>query len=382
MPKHILTIIITILAFIFTSCFGNDEPDVKGPTRRTVVVYMVATNSLGTLDYDTKDINEMKLAIESIGNTNCRLLIYYTAYNSEPSLIEIKNTNGKAVTETLKTYSSSVYSTSIERMSEVFSDIETFAPATDYGLILWSHATGWVRELSSKSIATNSGIDVLDFGEDRKHQMSITELSEAIPTGMFSFIYADACYMGSIEIAYQLRNKTSYYIASPTETLGTGMPYDENIPCFFEETPNLIKACENTFNEYDSQTGIYRSITIALTDCSKLQSIAELCHDIHADPTSTEISPYELQKYNRGANPIYVDFLQYTSLLATKSQATTLQNILNDAIIYKACTPSFAELEINEEHFSGLSTYILGTSTPENETFYSTLDWHKDVYNH
>ena len=89
---------------------------------------------------------------------------------------------------------------------------------------------------------------------------------------------------------------------------------------------------KNTFNEYDSQTGIYRSITIALTDCSKLQNIAELCHDIHANPANTEISPYELQKYNRGANPIYVDFLQYTSLLATKSQATTLQNILNDAI--------------------------------------------------
>ncbi len=379
--KYILVFITIAMSISLSSCFGNDEPEINDSTHRTVLVYMVATNDLGTLGFDTSDINEMESAIESIGNTNCRLLIYHTAYNSEPALIEIKNINGKAVTETLKTYTSSIYSTSIERMSEVFSDTRSLAPADDYGLVLWSHATGWVRELSTKSTTANFGIDVMDFGEDRKHQMSITELSEAIPSGMFSFIYADACYMGSIEIAYQLRNKTSYYIASPTETLGTGMPYDQNIPCFFEKTPNLIQACKNTFNEYDTQIGDYRSVTIALTDCSKLHGMAELCHNIHSTPASIEINPYELQKYNDG-DPIYVDFLQYTSLLATESQSATLKNLLNDAVLYKACTPTFVDVEINKEHFSGLSTYILGTSTSENETYYSTLDWYKDVYNH
>lgn len=380
--KYTIAFISITLTIFLTSCLGNDEPEVDDSTHRTVLVYMVATNSLGTFEFDTRDITEMESAIESIGNTNCRLLVYHTTYNSEPALIEIKNIDGKAVTETLKTYSSSIYSTSIERMSEVFTDTRLLAPAKDYGLVLWSHATGWVRELSVQSTASYSSIHVMDFGEDRNHQMSITELSEAIPSGMFSFIYADACYMGSIEIAYQLRNKTSYYMASPTETLGTGMPYDQNIPCFFEETPNLIQACKNTFNEYDTQIGDYRSVTIALTDCSKLQGIAELCHNIHSAPASIEIDPYELQKYNSSANPIYVDFLQYTSLLATESQSATLKSLFNDAVLYKACTPTVVDVEINKENFSGLSTYILGTSTSENETYYSTLDWYKDVYNH
>ena len=48
-------------------------------------------------------------------------------------------------------------------------------------------------------------------------------------------IYAstDPCFMQSIEVMYELRAYADYFIASPTETPGTGAPYDAILPYLF-----------------------------------------------------------------------------------------------------------------------------------------------------
>ena len=46
----------------------------------------------------------------------------------------------------------------------------------------------------------------------------------------FDFIMFDACFMMSVEVAYEVRNYTDYYIGSPTENPGPGAPYDKVVP--------------------------------------------------------------------------------------------------------------------------------------------------------
>lgn len=382
-------LLITLFVGIAQSCDEDPTQSKENTTSRTILVYMIATNSLS--NYAEYDIDEMMEGIATIDNEDCHLLVYEVNYDIEPTLYEITQTDGIATKETIKTYSSDIKSTTIERMSEVIEDTRNLAPADSYGLILWSHATGWVRTLESstatgwnRTLDSNSSIQTerirpTDFGEDYGTTMTIDELASAIPDSMFYFIYADACYMGCIEIAYQLRNKTNFYISSPTETMVTGMPYDENIPCFFENTPNLVQACQNTYNYYASRSSY---ATISLVDCSKLEIIADLCQQIHANPQSEEtIQIEEIQYYNRNSQPVLFDFLQYTTMLASQEQAGELYTLTNQAVIYKAATSSFLSININPDNYSGLSTYIMGVSSSINEQYYMTLDWYNKVYN-
>ena len=230
--KHILNTLLILIVLIFSSCEENAPSPEK--STRTILVYAIATNTLN--GYDDDDIYEMSQAIATCDINNCRLLIYRVSYNNRtPKLMELhRDKNGKVVTTIHKTYDSTQkLSVSTQRFAQVLSDVRTVAPAREYGLILWSHSNGWA-ETKSGNISNISNRQPKNFGDDYGASMPIDSLSMAIPDNMFNFIWTDACYMGSIEIAYELRNDTKYFIGSPTEILSYGMPYDQNIPCFFE----------------------------------------------------------------------------------------------------------------------------------------------------
>lgn len=389
MKRIVLLFLLLILILNLSSCKSTDEPNSTVP--RTILVYMVAANSLGSGGYDTKDINEMKTAIKNNGLNGCRLLIYYSTYSSS-TLIELKGSDGNVETKTLKEYSTSIKSTTKERMQEVINDVSQLSPSDDYGLVLWSHSDGWARSISySKSQLRNKYFAypeteefmIRDYGNDNGDTMPIDVLADAIPSGMFSFIYCDACYMGSLEIAYQFRNKIHYFIGSPTILPGNGMPYDLNLSLFCKSSPDLVGACENTYNYYNILSGQERSLTISLVDCSKLDDLAEVCKPIFAS-ANPQIDTSDLQNYIRPQNGIciYFDFAQYISKIATATQYENFINKFNNVVLYKATTPTiFLTLDINPDNYCGISSYVLGSGNSTNEEYYKTLDWYKNVIN-
>jgi hypothetical protein len=72
----------------------------------------------------------------------------------------------------------------------------------------------------------------------------------------------DACLMGSVEVAYELRNKADFIIASPTEVIYMGYPYDRIIPELTRKQPDLKKVASDYFNFYNEMPGIFRSASI------------------------------------------------------------------------------------------------------------------------
>ena len=135
MIKNFLTFIITLSLLLLSACGKDQEPEIV-PAKRTILIYMLATNSLGSSGYDTKDIEEIEAAVRNNDLNDCRLLLYHTAYNSEPSLYEYIHTTTNAEKKLVKTYPASPKSTTVERYKEVFSDIKRFAPANNYALVL------------------------------------------------------------------------------------------------------------------------------------------------------------------------------------------------------------------------------------------------------
>lgn len=396
----IIFLLLTILMAGFNSCVDEPEIEQDRDTIRTVLVYMVASNSLGSYGFDDKDIVEMENAIEAYNNDDCRLLIYHVPYgtNSTIELKEIYSNKGVAETTILKTYDKDISSVSQERISQVISDMVEFAPADDYGLVLWSHSTGWISSESSTSSSYTYSIDNGDgssqkiltrgFGDDDGDEISIDDLAQCIPSGLFSFIYTDACYMGGVEIAYQFRNITDYFIGSPTTLYAAGMPYDQNILYFFETEPNLIAACEATNNYYQNQTGTLKSNTIVLVDCTKLEALATVCSKIASDPQDYTLS--SIQKYITSDDYRYIysyhyiayDLKGYYLAIAPDEYIDEFNTAFSDAVIYCAATTYiFAnQLYIDPDKFFGLSTYILGTGESADEEYYKTLDWYKAVY--
>lgn len=223
---------------------------------------------------------------------------------------------------------------------------------------------------------------VRNYGQDGTYEMRVNELADALPDNMFDFIYCDVCYFGCVEIAYQLRKKTHYFVASPTVILGDGMPYNQNIAAFCKDTPDLVAACQNTFNYYNAQSGEYKSSTIALVDCSALDALASISARIFAN--NYAVGSNGIQQYTLPSDGkcLFFDFLQYMKAMATDEQASELNAAYNKAVIYKAATTSIMQrLTINLDNFSGLSSYIMGVGNETNENYYTTLDWYKDTVN-
>ncbi|MBR1804414.1 MAG: hypothetical protein IJ775_05880 [Muribaculaceae bacterium] len=365
------------LCLLLTAC-GSDEPDeLAAPVRRTVLVYMIATNSLGNNHRDLQDLDEMDQAVTAGGLNGCRWLVYRVGPDDDsPTLFEIKkNKHGTAVHEVLEVYPATQgASVTAQRMSEVIDDARRHAPAQDYGLVLWSHATGWAPSLTTRSSAPRRV-----FGEDNGATMPLHVLAGAIPQGVFSWIYADVCYMGAVEVAYQLRDRCRYFVGYPTEIPARGMPYDLTLPLLCASQAQLVEACRATFEHYNALSGSERTFTGAVVDCRQLDALAALCRRIHADDAA-QPSLSGMQCYNLNAYHFLYDFVQYTQACATTEQAEELSDIYNKVVLYKAATRTvFDRILISTERFSGLSTYVPGTSPGVNEDYYRTLDWAKAI---
>ena len=237
--KHTLQYILLILTsfIVFSSCEDSDDIDAREPSMvsRTVLVYMAANNS-PSLPH-TQNFNAMVSAANNGALANGGRLIVFRKISYpkvEAQLVEItKNT-----VNVLKTYPSDINSVAPDVMKMVIADIHHIAPAKEYGLLLWSHASGWIAPSRSW------GQDIGFSGQDR--EMSIPDLADALGNHQFRFIYMDCCFMGNIETLYELRDVADYIIASPTETPYAGMDYERNIPEFFAEDIDFHKIVANT----------------------------------------------------------------------------------------------------------------------------------------
>lgn len=376
--KSIITVAILCSVCIFSSCTKH-EPSNTGLTPRTILVYMSANNSLGKNHYDRDDINEMIVAAKNNTFNGGRLIVYHHAYGSkQPQLKEITAAGEKI----LKTYDISHSSADSARMFNVIADAKAAAPAQNYGLVLWSHGSGWLQDGRSAQVSKADVPVMYSFGQDilpgnTSQWMNVSTLAKVLDKQGFDFIYFDCCYMAGVEVAYELRNVTRRIVASATVLMEEGMPYQDNLRWLFMPQANLVNAARNTFNYYNSKTDYQKSCTISVIDCSYMDEIAEFAREAYstAKPLSVDA---DIQEYTLDNPCYYYDFKDYVGAISDESSAyNNLCLSLEDAIEYKANTESiWSKLKIKRH--SGLSTYIL-KNKDDNPYGYKELAWWRDV---
>ena len=74
--------------------------------------------------------------------------------------------------------------------------------------------------------------------------MELADFASALPLPnhrKWDFILFEGCYMGSVEVAYELKDKTEAIIASPTEIVSPGMTevYPSALSYLYQPTPQL-----------------------------------------------------------------------------------------------------------------------------------------------
>jgi hypothetical protein len=225
-------LIVFILITVFGSCSKEDIPE-QTSTNRTIIVYMAADNDLSA--DALADLEEMK---QGFSETGVNLIVFIDPVDENPYLLEI-HPKEEIFIQSYPEHNSVDPNT----LKEVVSEIIALYPDREYGLVFWSHGTSWLP----------AGSGLRSFGKDSGKEMNIQDLAESLPA-KFDFILFDACLMGSVEVAYELKDKMDYFIASSTETIYTGFPYDKIMPELLKPQIN----CEI----FVFITGFYHLITL------------------------------------------------------------------------------------------------------------------------
>ena len=389
MKRHILyslTVFMLLLLTVF-SCSKDPKVDPIVPKGRTILVYLALDNSLS---------NEMRAVHTSLmkgwenSNKEGSLLLFADSRGDEkPLLIQIKEHKGVVIADTLLTYDNR-NSASPELLRRVIADTKLIAPGDSYGMLLFSHASGWLPEEAFKDplaweakATSGSKLGSRSIFEDNGREMEFDDFVKAIPDGMFEFIASEMCFMSSVETAYALRNKTKYLLAAATEVLSPGFEpvYRTSLGLLYKTKPDLEGFAQEFFDYFDLLKGDpnIRAATISIVKTSEMQALADFTSKIAPVLTQDQIDV--VQHYDRipprsSSFPyLFFDYRDYIAQVATDAQMTELDGLLDKAVIFKRSTPKLINIYIPKH--SGLSVYIPQERLPRLNEAYEGTDWYR-----
>lgn len=411
MKKWLYTLLVVVLA----AC-SNEIPEQQPAKRsgRTVLAYLISNNKAGSLDTYLRDnVIDMYTALGNM-KESCTLLVFYRPYTgdtplSNPTLMSFytdgrgninnqpvlsgDNLTFEAVCQIAqkKEYTmNSQIATDPAVMKEVFTDMQIVAPSDSYGLILGSHASGWMKGNSVQSKA---------FGDDDGYNIDIPDLADVLKNSFsekLDFVLFDACMMGTAEVGYELRETTSYCIASVMETPVYGFPYDQILPYLYSENVDYSAVCHEfiSFNKIKDAWG-----TCAVMDCSQMENLASAVKAKLSEweDALSSVSMQNVQQYGVGTFQYFsYDVLDFFRELGGKSGVaetdlneaiSSIQTVLDEVVIAKECipNPSYPNtiFSVDETRFCGIGMYIPGEYNPYvanktawNDYYKQSISWY------
>jgi len=383
-----LPVILYVCLAVSCDICGTKHPE-EGKKYETVVLqYISAFNNLSS---DIReDVNEM--CSGDIPGTYSKNVFLIFAHNTKddrqsystkvpPCLIRATKFAEQAVFDTLKVFPDTTKDTDPQTMYEVMCYVRDSFPAKKYGMIFSSHGTGWLPSLfynehaEKETIIWSNGISINSIGAEYKNaaewqEMDFIDFTKAIPMHL-NFIILDACLMGGIEEAYELKDICDYMIASPTEILSSGLYYKSMAGKLFSQEPDLQGICE----DYASNTSEY---SIGLIDLKKLDSLASCCKKIFANHRSEldSINKSNVQPFYRSGRAWFYDLKDLCREIgADTEESSTLEKALKRCVLYEKHSNTFITIDL--ETCCGLSTYIPTAKWPELNTYYKDLKWNK-----
>jgi hypothetical protein len=228
---------------------GNNKStsyNVNLKNKVTFMLYMSTENSLGSDEFNIDDLKEIAEAVMEKNNKNVNVVVYLD------TVAEYDTVNGKQIEniaetgngcyvytgnqndtimvnrETIKGFKNTGYygtgnTGAASELTGFINYSKNNLQSEKYILDIWSHGDGWGEDYYAKIKSRYIAVD-----EGDRDSLDMWEVESAIKNSeipKIDIIYMDACLMGGIEVAYQLKDVSDYLVFSPELTPGPGGEY-------------------------------------------------------------------------------------------------------------------------------------------------------------
>lgn len=419
--RHIL--FASLLTVLVCSC----EKDEVDPNRRALVVMGFGFNNL--YSYISEDLGDLESGFvpQNSGKDNLLFVMKHTAegpyYSTKtaPVLYRLyKDKKGAVVREEIFRLEEGALSNSGESIKQILNYIKNNYQFESCGVVLSSHGTGWTPPgyctAPSEYENSSSAGDVLRLGKAGKrisggiveyapitegpavksfggtvtssdgktaYEAELKELADGIPYKL-DYIVFDACFMGCVEVAYELKDKCRWFAASQAEIMADGMNYKTMADYLLSRGAADIKGfCRSYYDYYDSKTGSNRSATVSMVDCSRIDVLAAVCrtifrnHGINYDSCDKAALQQFFRNRNRNTQKWFYDLRSImVAAGADEAELADLDWALEQCVVYKAATEWFMN-DFEIKTFCGLSMYLPYPERNYLNSYYKELAWNK-----
>ena len=357
------------------------------PSRRPLVVYMA-------LDNDLRGEFSSRLAALRAGWRPGMELWVYADTPEGASLGRMDSTPEGVALRTVERYGEE-NSASGATLERVLRTVWRLCPSDGYGLLFFSHATGW---LPAGTLGHPSGSR--SVGSDHGSEIELESFSAALPEGMpLDYVVFECCLMAGAEVMLELQGRTPWVLASSAEVVAPGFRplYESGLEVLTERTrpvPELLAAFGQSYMSHvEGLSGEYRSATLSLIRTSSMPALAEAVRRVtrgFADEEGRDTPPAGLQHFDRpgayGDRPAaarFYDLEAYVeACLADPDAEAAFRGALADAVVWRDATERFLGGDgspykgFDIGRHSGLTLYVPRGEFPAlNETYRRTAWW-------
>lgn len=398
-------------------------PDTKGrvsPVVNRNVMIMVSGGRNSLSSYLKQDLEELESSDIPTGNYAAdHILIVISRISGNKAMAApaamyqvYKDRSGNVVRDTLKTWEGFTPLFGESTLKDALKYVVNEIPATGYGIVLSSHATGYLPDgyykdpasyekahpvKSSLRVKRLSNIAqevfepipeypaVKSVGQDddanSSVEMELKAFRDAIPCHM-DYILLDACLMAGVEVAYELRDKASLIGFSPTEILADGFNYKLIASRLLKDNPEPVQVCRDYFDQYREDilnTSGQSCATISAVNTEHMDALADVCRELFEKYRTqmSSVSAGSIQRYYRQDRHFFYDLRDILAKSGASAQdLASLDAVLDKAVIYKEHTSSFLGIQIDDNTYSGLSMYLPANGSAVLDKFYKeNIDW-------
>lgn len=339
-------------AVAFAALFGvlpagcTKELTETPPSRRPLVVYMA-------LDNDLRGEFSSRLAALRAGWRPGMELWVYADTPEGASLGRMESAPEGVTLRTVERYGAE-NSASGATLERVLRTVWERCPATGYGLLFFSHATGWLPEGGLQAPLVSRSI-----GLDQGSEMSLDAFVSAIPSGMpLDYVIFEACLMAGAEVALALAGHTDWVLASSAEVVEPGFRplYADNLALLTDGgrpvEEQLAAFGQRYMAHVRTLSGTGYSATLSLIRTSSMTALAKAVRRVtrgFADEEGRDTPPAGLQHFDRpgayGDRPAaarFYDLEAYVeACLADPDAEAAFRGALADAVVWRDATERF-----------------------------------------
>lgn len=356
---------------------------------------MIADNNLDY--YAVNNINEIEKGVSDGIKQNSSVYIFIDRARksslSHPVLYKAVSDSSSAIKSQIELVYPELNSSNPKNLRQVIDDVQVLARKNNEilrGIVLWSHGSSWLpqgnRLTSIRGEIGEEEEELRSFGLDEDNsssensEMNLLALAQALEGLKFEYLIFDACFMGAIEVVYELRNNFNYIISSPTEILASGFPYREVIPYLLREQIDYKAICNTYINSYQKKKGILKSASISLIKASELEPFAKSFKHILSEKLLLNSVVNSIQLETSNANLLF-DIYSIIEQIQNPIDKKLIENELSNIIqYYKHTDFFFAKIPLSKTR--GLSIFIPNQSIKDASIeiqYYKKTSWSRDT---